>query len=388
MNLFDDLHAAADSGGPTVRRLERLRPLRLLPLAKVAVAPQVPRVRPLVSVIIPCYNYGHFLPASIASVLTQSGVNVEVIVVDDASTDDSLLIARRVADSDKRVQVLSNAVNAGHVQTFNNGYAVATGDLIVRLDADDLLTPGSLARSAALFERFPSVGLVYGHPRHFVTAEPPGRRLGDVSWTIWSGHDWLAERCRVGVNCITTPEAVIRRDVMLKIGALNPHLKYAQDMEMWLRTSAVSDVGRVNEVDQALHRDHDASMSATVGSSALTDLIERQRVFELLFDGVGDVVAGADQMRARAMSALASEALKRACRLYDRGRDIGPVDDYVQFAVETYPGVHGLRTWRALERRRRVGGRIAKMTPPFLITAVVRRANDELAYLRWARLGI
>ena len=350
-----------------------------------------PDRRPLVSVIIPCYNYGHFLPESVGSVLSQEGVDVEVVIVDDASKDDSAAVAEAFAARDPRVRVVRHTTNAGHVVTFNDGYAVATGEFIVRLDADDLLTPGSLARATALFDAYPAVGLVYGHPQHFETETPPEPQTTLRGWTVWSGADWVAERCRKGFNCITTPEAVIRGVVMREIGGLDTRLRYAQDMEMWLRTAAVSDVGHVDGPDQALHRDHATSMSVTDGSGVLTDMNERRKVFEVLFEGRGGKLPEAEHMRETVLRRLATESITRACHAYDRGRARGgsaEVDVFVQFALDTYPGARYLPAWRALQRRRRVGAYLAPLTPPFLASVVVRRLRRDADYRRWVRAGV
>jgi glycosyltransferase involved in cell wall biosynthesis len=217
----------------------------------------------------------------VGSALAQDEVDPQVIIVDDASTDDSAEVAARFARSDQRVSVVRHLANTGHVQAFNDGLEVATGEFIVRLDADDLLTPGSLARAVALFDAFPKVGLVYGHPVHFTDAVPPGARSTVRRWRVWRGEDWVAYRCARGVNCITTPEAMIRASVVYSIGGLNTALHFAQDMEMWLRAASVSDVGWIDGADQALHRDHPGSMSATNGSGQLLDLQERAKVFDV-----------------------------------------------------------------------------------------------------------
>ncbi len=125
----------------------------------------VPSAMPAtVTVVIPCYNYARYLPAAVASALSQHAADVDVIVVDDRSTDDSLAVARELADADARVRVIAHESNAGPVQTFNDGLAAARGEFLVRLDADDMLTPGSLRRALAVMQHFPSVGLAYGHP--------------------------------------------------------------------------------------------------------------------------------------------------------------------------------------------------------------------------------
>jgi hypothetical protein len=328
------------------------------------------------------------LPGAVKSALSQDGVEPEVIIVDDASTDDSAAVAECLARDDPRVTVIRQPRNRGHVVTFNVGYAVATGEFIVRLDADDLLTPGSLARSVALFDAFPRVGLVYGHPLHFTTDVPPEARTTTVrGWSVWSGDDWVAERCRTVVNCITTPEAMIRASVMRSIGSLSTTLKHAQDMEMWLRTASVSDVGRVDGPDQALHRDHAASMSEAVGN--LLDLEERKTVFDTLFSGVGGQMRLAPEMHRTARSALADEALAHACRAYDRGwTGSVSVQDYVDFALAAYPEARQLPHWRALQRRRWIGARLAPIPPFFTATVVCRRLQWEISNRRWQRTGL
>jgi hypothetical protein len=345
---------------------------------------------PKVSIIIPCYNYGRFLPDSVGRSLAQEGVEPEVIVVDDASTDDSADIAERYAKEDPRVIVLRQQENTGHVAAWNNGYKLATGEFIVRVDADDMLTPGSLARSVALFDAYPSVGLVYGYPRHFTTELPPAPELGPPhGWSIWSGADWVAERCRRGYNCITTPEAVIRASVMREIGPLSPRLGFAQDMEMWVRTAAVSDVGRIDGPDQALHRDHPASMSVTVGAGRILDITERRTVFEVLFDGPGGRLPNATALHNTAKRALAAEALEEACRAYDRRRtQTMDVDGFVEFALATYPDVRDLPEWRALQRRRRVGAKWAPLAPSAVAGIVRRRYQHETRYRRWTKVGV
>ena len=232
--------------------------------------------RPTVTVVIPCFNYGRFLPGAVASALSQDGVEVDVVVVDDRSTDNSLAVARTLAVEHPAVRVLAHDTNRGMVATFNDGLAFVSGEFLVRLDADDLLTPGSLARAAALARCYPSVGLVYGHPRHF-TGEPPAPRLHVRSWTVWPGRHWLADRCRTGLNVITSPEVLMRTSVVQRVGGQQP-LMYTHDMEMWLRISAFADVARVNGPDQAWHRDHPDSLSARLVDE-LKDLHERRAAF-------------------------------------------------------------------------------------------------------------
>jgi hypothetical protein len=199
--------------------------------------------------------------------------------------------------------------------------------------------------------------------------------------------DWLAERCRRGCNVITTPEVVNRASIMKQIGPLNPKLKFAHDMEMWLRTAAVSDVGRVDGPDQALHRDHPASWTA--GEGHMLDIRERREVFAILFDSPGGQLPCADELHETARRTLAAEALEEACRAYDRGRTRSvDVDGYVEFALETYDGAKDLPEWRALERRQWVGSAAAPYLPIFYPRIIRRGLQCRLDYWRWTKTGL
>src|SRR4051812_15244302 len=126
--------------------------------------PENPASRPTVSVVIPCYKYGNFLPRCVRSVLDQDGVDVRVLIIDDASPDDSAQVAFRLAAEDERVEARVHEVNKGHIATYNEGLLEwADGDYSVLISADDMLTPGALARATAVMEADAAIGFVYGH---------------------------------------------------------------------------------------------------------------------------------------------------------------------------------------------------------------------------------
>jgi glycosyltransferase involved in cell wall biosynthesis len=117
-----------------------------------------------VSVVVPCYRYGRYLEESVGSVLDQEGVDVRVLVIDDASGDDSPDVAREIASRDPRVEVSVHAANRGHIGTYNEGLLDwASGDYTVLLSADDRLAPGALKRATELLDAHPNVGFAYGN---------------------------------------------------------------------------------------------------------------------------------------------------------------------------------------------------------------------------------
>ncbi|MGN6102788.1 MAG: glycosyltransferase family 2 protein, partial [Devosia sp.] len=184
-----------------------------------------------VSVVIPCYNYGHYLRQCVGSVTEhQTGVEVEVIIVDDKSTDDSLTVARAIAAEDKRVRVIAHPHNNGNIANYNFGHDAATWEFVLLLSADDLVTPGALTRASALLAAEPGVGLVYGNAIHFDGELPPPRTEGRT-WIIWPGVDWLRDRCRMGYNVVASPEVVMRLSVVRAVGGYRSDLPHAGDFE-------------------------------------------------------------------------------------------------------------------------------------------------------------
>ena len=139
-----------------------------------------------VTVVVPCYNYGRFLSQVAGSVLSQERVNARVIIVDDASTDDSAAIAQQLAAADARIEVVIHAENQGRIRTYNDGLQRVVTAYAALLSADDLLVPGALARATDLMTCRPEVGMVYGQP-----SPSPTRERRTSRW-FWRQLDRLA----------------------------------------------------------------------------------------------------------------------------------------------------------------------------------------------------
>src|SRR4051812_8371487 len=110
-----------------------------------------------VDVIIPCYKYGRYLAACVRSVLQQQGGDVRILILDDASPDETADVASHLARNDSRIEFRRHAQNRGHIDTYNEGLEWANGDYCLLLSADDSLTPGSLFRATQLMDSQPDV---------------------------------------------------------------------------------------------------------------------------------------------------------------------------------------------------------------------------------------
>jgi glycosyltransferase involved in cell wall biosynthesis len=115
----------------------------------------------MISIVIPAYNYAAYLPEAIESVLSQGVEDIEIVICDDASTDDTPAVAQRYA-LDPRVRYLCNPVNLGAVDNINYAMGLATGEYVLLLGADDYLEPGALPALLAALESHPECGFVYG----------------------------------------------------------------------------------------------------------------------------------------------------------------------------------------------------------------------------------
>ena len=250
----------------------------------------------LVKVIVPCYGYGDLLEGCLASVTSQEGVDVRVLVVDDCSPDDTAAVATRLAAADERIEFLRNAENKGLIGTANAGLEwAADSDYVVLLSADDFLTPGCLARAVGVMERNPAVGLVYGRPQFFepdgeqAAGPGPSPRPESARWRgtkVWPGKRWIELRCRTAHNCIASPEAVVRTSVQRQVGGYDPACYHTSDLNMWLRIAAVADVAHVRGATQAMYRIHADSMLRS-DADPMVDLRERRNGFERFFADAG-----------------------------------------------------------------------------------------------------
>lgn len=192
-------------------------------------------MKPLVSILIPCYNAAPWLADTLRSALAQTWPRIEVIVVDDGSTDDSLTVARQFAAPN--VQILTQS-NQGASTARNLALAEAQGDIIQYLDADDLLAPDKIAQQMSQLLAAPTTvasgawGRFHHHPAEtrFIP-EPPWRDANPVDWLVqtWSGH-WMMH-----------PAAwLVPRGIATQAGPWDPQLSLNDDGEYFCRVVLAS----------------------------------------------------------------------------------------------------------------------------------------------------
>ncbi len=178
------------------------------------------RNSPRISVIIPCYNHGRYLPEAVASVVAQTFADWELIIVDDGSTDDSAAIAEQlIAQYPGQTMRLLRQANQGLSASRNSAIRLARGSYILPLDADDQIEPDMLAETLAVLERRPEVGFVYTDVRMF----------GEEN-RIWSGGSYSLDKLRF--DCPMVPITLFRKQAWAATDGFRSSL-YPQGYEDW-----------------------------------------------------------------------------------------------------------------------------------------------------------
>ncbi len=182
---------------------------------------------PIVSVIIPAYNARATICETLHSVLQQTLREIEVIVIDDGSVDDTL--AQIATLNDPRLKVFSGP-NQGHSGARNRGLQQATGEFISFIDADDQWTIDKLEQQRLALQHHPTAGVAYSWTQCIDAA---GKRLYDVPPAQFEGDVWQA--LLLGNFLTSGSNILIRRSVVAAVGAFNTALSKAEDWEYFLR---------------------------------------------------------------------------------------------------------------------------------------------------------
>lgn len=232
---------------------------------------------PLVSVVIPSYNCGPYLEATLGSVHRQTLSDYEVVVVDDGSTDDTLSILRRFQGPRFRIQTQHRR---GPAAARNRGIECSTGQYVAFLDADDIWAPDKLATQVALMEAGPMLGMCFtnwawldarpGTPSAFEAAQASLGRLESrplrESAHLLTGPDLLTAFLLRGPVPCWTSTVMVRRRTLEQVGAFDEHLRVAEDTHLWLRLVKSTSVGYVDRV-LAWRRVRPASATASISEA-------------------------------------------------------------------------------------------------------------------------
>jgi glycosyltransferase involved in cell wall biosynthesis len=281
------------------------------------------------SVVIPVYNADPFLAAAIASALAQSVVPLEVLVIDDGSTDGSRAVAEGFGG---RVRVFSGP-NAGPSAARNRGVREARGSWVAFLDADDLWAPGYLAAADEHLAAHPDVGFLCFGLRIFEDGQPTPHVIQKKTPGLTFTTVGLLEG---DVGRIIGP--LVSRDVFLAAGGFDETLRANEDCHLWLRLSRVTTLHQDPRA-LLLYRRHGGNASRNV----LTNARESVRSLKLL-EATYPEFRG--EFRRPMRRLVGKENLRLGRELLVRGEDLPAARAALRKAVTHRPG--RLRGWAYL----------------------------------------
>ncbi|GAB3325733.1 hypothetical protein GCM10027299_24220 [Larkinella ripae] len=197
-------------------------------------------IRPLVSVICTAYNHERFISASLHSVLDQTYSAIELIVVDNNSTDGTVNRIEELMRNHPAIQLIRNSENVGICRAFNQGLKLAKGRYVIDLSADDVMHRDRISRQVAGFERLPGdYAVIFGNAafidenNQLTGYHYPVDQRGQATINVPSG--WVFKEI-LASYFVSTPTMMMRRDVLESLGGYDESLSY-EDFDFWVRTA-------------------------------------------------------------------------------------------------------------------------------------------------------
>jgi glycosyltransferase involved in cell wall biosynthesis len=312
-----------------------------------------------IDVVVPCYRYGRFLEECVVSVLSQSGIEIRVLIIDDASPDDTPQVASRLVRMDPRVTYVRHQNNKGHIATYNEGIEWISSKYYLLLSADDYLLPESLGRALRVMEAHDSVGFCFGR-----ALELRGDSLCNVPCGVNSAASHLdtgglmAGRVFIEKygfkNVVPTPTAIVRTTLQKQVGFYSTVLPHSGDMEMWLRLASHSDVAFL-DADQAVYRRHATNMSSGYYvDSLLPDLEQRRLAIENFMNSCGHLLVERTALEGKMYRLLSREAVGIASEAFNEGKTEHMVH-LLNFALAQDASVNTSLPWLKLSLKRKIG---------------------------------
>lgn len=347
-----------------------------------------------VTVMVPSYNYRQYLRECVESAATQTGVDVDVAVVDNASSDGSLELARQLAEEYGNVRLVVHPNNEGIITSFNRCRDEVRGEYALLLCADDMLTPGALARAVDFMDSHPRAVMAYGPTVDFLD-------LGDVDQAIYEGRksdpivyqglDWIERRCRAATNPIRTPEVVMRSSALEVAGRLDTSLPFTSDLNMWLRLATHGDVGYLPGHVQALFRRHAGNFGAAFldESARVRDMEARWMAFARFFES-STSDSHVSEWDPAVRRALAKEARYEATRVYVRSPDQREerILALIELAERLDPDGASRGEVTGWRLRRMLGPRVARYFPPLMVRGAAMRVRRHRSESLRRRRGV
>ncbi|RMG57605.1 MAG: glycosyltransferase [Deltaproteobacteria bacterium] len=209
---------------------------------------------PRVSIITPSFNQGRFIERTIVSILNQDWPNLEYIIVDGCSTDETVNVIKKY---EEHIAWWVSEPDKGQTDAILKGLSRATGEFVTWVCSDDVLFPGAVRTMVEALIKDSSAGIVYGATAFI---DENDRVIKVLSYRDMTLHSLLYEKH----STIAQPSSLMRRSVYEASGGLDPSLSYTMDYDLWIKLLKISKAVNLGDVVLSGYRLHD--VSKTVGS--------------------------------------------------------------------------------------------------------------------------
>lgn len=288
-----------------------------------------------IDVVVPSYQYGRYLRECLISVLTQGVDGLRVLVIDNASTDNSVEVAQDVALHDCRVEVIARKTNLGATMSWNEGIDWASGDYFMVLCADDFLLPDCLPPVLAFLDGHPEVSFVAGRDCYSSRwdSPPPGSAaIPNDSWSIYAGGDFIRRQCRYPA---VTAAPIVRTAMQKRAGYYRAELPFTDDLEMQLRLACLGSVAET-PAGIVVQRLHQTNLSNALWSDAHRRFCEGEATFASFFASKGATLPDAARLQRLASRSHGKHAYWTAVSHFCRG-DFDSSRELIRFAISRCP---------------------------------------------------
>ena len=207
------------------------------------------RYRESVSIVIPAYNCQRFIRETLLCLLNQELTPLEIIVVDDGSTDETYEICQVLAQSNNIIKVYRNKENCGPAKTRNRGVEIASGEWVLFMDGDDLAEPALLEKELNRIDEYQRE-----RAERIILVHSAYKQIDEDGLELPGIHRWQQVKSReilgylfVRNPIISTSGVLVRREYFLRTGGFDPTLRHSEDWELWLRLAKLGGFAYLDE---------------------------------------------------------------------------------------------------------------------------------------------
>ncbi|MBR4118538.1 MAG: glycosyltransferase [Bacteroidales bacterium] len=224
----------------------------------------------LVTIVTPSYNQGQFIEDTIKSVLNQTYKNIQYIVVDGASTDNTMEVVERYRD---KIDIIISEKDKGQTDAINKGFKLAKGELVGWINSDDMLYPYCVEEIVKLYKQHPDGAIFYGSRIEMIDSKNNHIRF-------WDNHIKNRKRLLTENYDVSQQGSFYKRDIVHKVNYLDESIYYCMDLDLFLKLLKFGDIYSIDDKPLAQFRLWEEAKTATGKIKFIKNIRERLYLYD------------------------------------------------------------------------------------------------------------